>query len=268
MPCLKPRNEYTMSQPLAQSLALSCQDVHLWHIDLEAVSPFLSLLQKTLSKDERQRANRFRFKHDRHRFTLSRGCLRYILGRYLVQPAKQIKFAYGQHGKPKLDQPASQQNLYFNISHSGDRLLCAVAQKNQVGVDIERIRAVNVDALARRFFLPSEVKLIQSVPSLQKQEIFFKLWVYKEAYLKATGQGISALSEAEIIDVLTQPHLRLKKPLLSSDWSLVPLSIQPEHYASALVMAGQRLPITEYHLLDSEAIATFFQETEDTSLNT
>ncbi|WP_044260305.1 4'-phosphopantetheinyl transferase family protein, partial [Richelia intracellularis] len=53
-------------------------------------------------------------------------------------------------------------------------------------------------SLAKQFFAPSEYSLIQSLPPQQKQEMFFRYWTCKEAYLKATGVGLSKLREIEI----------------------------------------------------------------------
>jgi hypothetical protein len=118
----------------------------------------------TLSDDERARAQRFVFDRDRSRFTVARGVLRNILGRYLQRPPSSIRFGYGPHGKPHLEAPPNQllPTLRFNVSHSADLVLIAVAHDREVGVDVEQIRTdFALDELARRFFSQEEVAAIE-----------------------------------------------------------------------------------------------------------
>lgn len=89
-------------------------------------------------------------------------------------------------GKPYLpDAPAFQ----FNLSHSGERVLCAVSDR-PVGCDVERIER-NLTGLARRFFHPEEQAALAAVPEEERNALFVRLWTRKESYLKAKGTGIS-----------------------------------------------------------------------------
>jgi 4'-phosphopantetheinyl transferase len=98
--------------------------------------------------------------------------------------------AYGTHGKPFLASPDD--GLDFNLSHSGRWLLFAFARGRAVGVDVESMdRAVDWDAVARRFFSAREQAALQSLPAEQRRGAFFRCWTRKEAYLKATGQGVT-----------------------------------------------------------------------------
>ena len=147
-------------------------------------------LEQTLSDDERVRAGRFRRELDRDRFIIARGSLRAILGRYLRSEPSQLRFRYGTYGKPALAEPPAG-GLRFNLSHSEDLTLIAVARDIEVGIDIEAIRAdFDIEGLARRYLSPTDVTLIESSPA--KHEAFFTCWAIKEAYLKAHGAGLSA----------------------------------------------------------------------------
>src|SRR5207249_3172989 len=84
----------------------------------------------------------------------------------------------------------------FNVAHSGDWALIAVARGRQVGVDVERIRDdLDMDGIGRLVFTPSECKYLQSLPEQSRLEGFFDLWVRKEAYLKCSGLGFSGSPE-------------------------------------------------------------------------
>lgn len=109
-----------------------------------------------------------------------------VLQHYL--PDELISFEKGEHGKPYLNNHP----LQFNFSHSGDYFLMGVTKDRPIGVDIERLRD-NKDflAIAERFFAKSEYDALAALPVEQQQDAFYRCWVLKEAYIKATGFGLS-----------------------------------------------------------------------------
>lgn len=184
-------------QPLLP-LALAEQEVHVWRADLDRAAHTLTQLTQLLSPDEQTRAHRFRFAVDRRRFIIGRGLLRTILSCYLPLAADRLTFAYGPHGKPSLSNAGSQ-TLSFNMSHSNQIALYTVTRDRQVGIDVECIRSLqDMDQLAQRFFCPREAVRLQQCAAEQRQELFFRLWTCKEAYLKATGEGLTGLKRVEI----------------------------------------------------------------------
>ena len=114
-------------------------EVHVWRIALDCGDG--DSLRSGLSSDELARAARFHFERDRTRFSVARAALREILAHYLGASPDEIAFVYGGHGKPALAPPHG--DLRFNLSHSHDVALCAVARGREVGVDVERIRELD-----------------------------------------------------------------------------------------------------------------------------
>lgn len=92
-----------------------------------------------LNGNEQVKAARFRFDKDRTRFIIVRSILRTILGHYLGEKPKEIKFDYNQCGKPLLYADISESLIRFNLSHSHEIALIAVAQNRDIGVDVEYI---------------------------------------------------------------------------------------------------------------------------------
>nr|MCU0482391.1 4'-phosphopantetheinyl transferase [Anaerolineae bacterium] len=90
-------------------------------------------LTTVLSPDEQRRANRFMSPLIKTRFILSRGILRHILSFYTHQPPEKLIFEYGARGKPTLPNIP----FAFNLSHSEDVALLAIAQTRQIGADVE-----------------------------------------------------------------------------------------------------------------------------------
>ena len=158
-------------------------EVHLWQIPLTGA--WQSAVD-ILSSDERRRLERYCFERERRRFALARSGLRQILACYTPWPAAALEFTYGAHGKPALAWP-----LQFNLAHSGDLALCAVGRQ-ALGIDIEQLRPVaRLDRLVQRCLSTTEQQVLAQAPTQHREALFFTYWTCKEAYLKATGQGLS-----------------------------------------------------------------------------
>jgi 4'-phosphopantetheinyl transferase len=222
-------------------MRLCDRQLHLWWADLNPFMPQLAKLRSYLSVDELERSQRFHFDEHRRYFILARGVLRYLLSQYLQCYPSEIQFTYSQRGKPALALPQSELN--FNVSHSKNYALYGFALNAPLGVDIEAIRPLtDLDALAKRFFLPSEYQHIQQTPIAQQPYTFFRYWTYKEAYLKAMGEGLAGLEQAEI--QLTETGAQVS----DRAWSLYPLSPPPSTVA-AVAVEGQNWQVVQQQVV-------------------
>ena len=223
--------------PAPKKLDLLLNDVHIWRINLNSDELQLQFFRETLSSDEIARAERFYFPEHRQRFMAGRGTLRTILGQYLDIAPKQVEFEYQPRGKPLLAAKFADQGLLFNLSHSQDLALLGISYQNQIGVDLEYIRTMSdLEGLAKRFFSAREYEYLRLLSPAQQQQIFFRYWTCKEAYLKATGDGLVQLEEIEIDLTPNQPS----QLLVSGDWSLREL-IPADNFAAAVVVAGSNI---------------------------
>lgn len=146
---------------------------------------------KILSTDERLRAARSARHEDGARFASGRATVRRILGKRLNLSPRTIKFQYGSHGRPEVREAPE---LSFNLSHSGDRALLAVADGIDIGVDIERLRrGLHWRAIAERVLGAGERAELEAAVPGDDSARFLELWTVREAYLKAVGVGIDAL---------------------------------------------------------------------------
>jgi len=216
--------------------------VHVWRISL-AERAGLPALRPLLSEEERHTADRFTRAELGERYVTGRGWMRRILGAYLGCRAAELRFESGEHGKPRLLDLGAER-LEFNLSHSGDTALLAVTRDQQVGIDIEsQGRAVEFLDIAKRSFSPAEygelLELAQE-PDLLSQG-FFACWVRKEAYLKATGYGISrGLAH---FDVTLKPgvpaRLRADRfdPGAPDHWELTEITLSPNYRVALAVEA-------------------------------
>jgi len=246
---MKTVEDWWQSPP--NNLMLSEDDVHIWRAQLDLPAAQIQQLLHTLSTDEQQRADRFYFDKDKNHFIAGRGLLRTLLARYLDLEAVQLKFAYSSRGKPTLATTSLGGKIDFNLSHSRGMALYAFTRNRQIGVDLEYIRSVSdVDQLAKRFFSPRESAVISSLRPDQKQEEFFKAWTGKEAYLKATGDGLAGLEEVEIVLNPGEPVALLSiqgDQQAASDWCLSPLDPAPG-YRAAVAVKGHDWHLTMWDI--------------------
>jgi 4'-phosphopantetheinyl transferase len=166
-------------------------EIHVWHAALDREDTSVCQLESTLSYEEKARADRFHFANDRKRFVVARGLLRELLGAYLQQAPVSLAFSYGQHGKPALSGGNSLSGLCFNLSHSANLVVYAIARERNLGIDVEHIRPESAgDGIAERYFSALEMNDLKTLPPEKRVEGFFNCWTRKEAYLKATGMGL------------------------------------------------------------------------------
>jgi phosphopantetheine--protein transferase-like protein len=115
-------------------------------------------------------------------YLAGRALLRHGLARHTGRPAASFRIETSSDGKPRcVDGPA------LSVSHSGDVLVCALADSGPLGVDVETRTPRELAAVAERFFTKAEARWLAAEP----EQRFRMLWVLKEAYLKALGAGLA-----------------------------------------------------------------------------
>jgi len=226
--------------PPSGALQLAQTDVHVWAVSLDGDS---AIFEKLLSAPELKRAAAFHFEVHRRRFTIGRGLLRLILSRYLGLQPELVEFAYGPQGKPELSAGVHSNGLRFNLAHAEDLAIVAITRLGSVGVDLEKIAPLkDADDLVGRFFSAGENARFQQLSTEQKAPAFFNLWTRKEAWLKATGEGIGhSLHLVEVSFLPGEPARLLSVPKHLSQgarWSLYELK-PAAHFTAALAIAGE-----------------------------
>jgi 4'-phosphopantetheinyl transferase len=166
--------------------------VHVWQAMVDTRPAVLDTLARTLDAAETARTGRFRFERHRLRHVFRRGMLRLLLGQYLdVDPAR-LTFDVNAFGKPSLAGTAGGQKTTFNLSHSGDLVVIAIATGRDLGIDVEAIRPISdVETIAQRHFAPAERARLADAAAADRDLLFLRLWTRKEAYVKAVGRGLS-----------------------------------------------------------------------------
>ncbi|MGH8627550.1 MAG: 4'-phosphopantetheinyl transferase family protein [Gammaproteobacteria bacterium] len=153
-------------------------------------------------------------------------------------PPRSLKFRTNEFGKPRLAAPTGA--LQFNLTHSRNLGLLAVAT-HPVGIDVEYVdRNLDTEALAPHVFSDTELELVGHESAHERQQLFFRLWTCKEAYIKGRGVGLSlplkkfsiSLKDNKRADVVVDGAWDDGRP-----WRLSTLSVNA-NYVAALASAS------------------------------
>ena len=233
-----------------EELVLEAGEAHVWKKSLESLD---ASFWDVLSIEEAERAGRFRFPRHRDRFVTSRAVLRLLLGRYLGVDPGEVAFRYSDKGKPSvINNPL---DLRFNVAHSHDLALYAFTRGVEIGVDVEMIREGPAEErIPERFFSPQEMEAIRALPAEQQREAFFRCWTRKEAFLKATGKGITfGLDQFSVSVAPGEPARVIEtfyEPEEAASWSIY--EVEPgKLYLGALALRGR---LSRLHFWNAEKL--------------
>lgn len=190
----------------------------------------LGRLRDHLDDAELARAERFVHVADHQRMVLGRGLAREAIARYTGVDPGQVVFTATGEGKPTVVHGPA-----FNVAHSGDLVLLAIASAGRIGVDVEHARPLrNMASLARSTFRPAEAAAVMATPEPERLDAFYRVWTRKEALLKGLGHGLTALDSIEVSAAAGGA------PLAAIDlhgesaarWTLRTVELDPQHPAA------------------------------------
>ena len=136
-------------------------------------------LYENIDETKQRKIMNFRMSEDRIRGLLADNLVRHLAHEYLGLKGDEIRYTYSKNGKPSI---SGAPNFCFNISHSGEYVICAVS-KQSIGCDIQYKKPCDI-RMGRYIFTPEEMSLVHN------SDDFYRMWTLKEALLKAIGIGI------------------------------------------------------------------------------
>lgn len=167
--------------------------VRIWRLRLGNLGEAaIETLRRMAAPSERIRAQKYRFDADRQRHLAGRALVRAFVARTRGGSPQAVSIREGPRGKPRLaaDQE-SETDLEFNIAHTANVVVAAFSRTHSVGIDVETLdRTRNLDGLAERVLTGAEWDRWHSLAANAQPAFFFRVWTCKEAFLKATGQGL------------------------------------------------------------------------------
>ena len=225
------------------------QGVDLWRVRVAEQVHAFAHHWRQLDASERQRASSYHKEADRLRYVISRGTLRALLGRQLqIEPAR-VAFGASEFGKPLV---AAHHGLHFNTSSSGAWVLHGFSSASPLGVDVEALLPDPLElAEFDHVLAPQELNRLLALHAARRSAAFIDLWVCKEAYVKANGQGLNRTLRDICIGPLDGGGYGLLHDRNPSDagaaWTLAMIDLGPAH-AGCLAHPGppRRLRIRDY----------------------
>lgn len=149
-------------------------------------SNYFNALIKYLTHEERDTINRYLKWEDGQRGLIGKILIRSLICNSYGFKNDDIYFLENEFGKPYF---TGVKDLHFNISHSGEWIVCAI-DSNPIGIDVEEINDIDL-CIAHRFFTMEEHRDLMELDEKYRLDYFFDLWTLKESYIKAQGKGMS-----------------------------------------------------------------------------
>jgi 4'-phosphopantetheinyl transferase len=228
--------------------------VDIWVAGVDCTEVEIQHYSGFLSVAETARSVRFRFARDRNRYVARHGILRLLLSAYMKCAPHEVEICSGSNGKPYVVGRAHETALQFSMSHSAGVAAFAFGRSIAVGIDIERIGSFpEVREFAVVNFTPAEIQEVECCPESMRLETFFKLWVRKEAVLKASGDGLAIPLNCVDVSSLTGGDeawsvRRIKGDASGRELRLTDVMVAPGFVAAlAAENSGHDLAVTYRH---------------------
>ncbi|WP_327737855.1 4'-phosphopantetheinyl transferase superfamily protein [Streptomyces nojiriensis] len=211
-------------------------------------------LRGLMSAEERARYEQFAEPADRARFATARALVRTAMGRAtgvapdLVRFDRRCRYCGGPHGKPRVPGAA----VKFSLSHSGGRVVLALAEHAEPGVDVERISPRRIGQLAPRVLSAPELRDLEAVPPADRPAAYHVYWTRKEAVLKAVGRGLSSPLRGITVSGPDRPAelTRWEADFVPPDIAMSDLRPGPGYAAALAVETPGLIDLAERHLDD------------------
>jgi 4'-phosphopantetheinyl transferase len=239
------------------------QHIDLWVVDIEDFSyeELLSLNIGWLSKQDLQRMERYQFIEHKKQLLMGRYLTRTVLSRYGQFSAGDWRFENNEYGKPfiatvQLEEMA--EPLFFNLSHSQNKLVLAIARHELLGIDIEYgLKPRRVEKIANRYFSNSEIEGFSGLEKALIKKRFYDLWSLKEAYIKACGMGLAIPLNHFSFSFQSESKVEIKFHKKRTDdpalWQFWKIDSEPGYHLS---LAVKSLKLNEF---DAIKVTNFYQ---------
>jgi len=215
-------------------------ELHIWRYTVNEQDYVAEKTNPILSVEEREKATRFIQEQHAIKYVCNHRFMRNVLGAYLNTHPGIIKFSYTEMGKPFIENS----NLFFNLSHRNKYGLLAIFKDAEIGVDIEYIKELQDVATFSSYSFSEQEKALIFSNNKTNPEILLTFWAFKEAYIKATGTGLSVdISKINLADFFDkEANFMLDDNKL---WTLKRLAAE-EGYKAAFATTGKVDKLMEF----------------------
>jgi len=182
-----------------------------------------------LPESEQIRNKRYLRWQDKHAHLFGKLLLQNALIKYGFSNNILSHLQFNDHNKPFIDD-----NINFNISHSGKYIVCVISREIKLGVDLEqKTSQVNPDDF-KEVFSQAEWECLKNVEG--KLDLFYKLWTRKESVIKANGSGLAI--PLYKVDVLSESVM-----IEGQTWFISDLDLD-SNYSASLATSYKGCPVS------------------------
>jgi len=241
-------------------MEITTGQVDLWWVQPEQVQDpnLLAAYRELLNDHETARMQRFLFERHRHTYLVAHALVRTTLSHYAALAPDAWRFIFNKHGRPDIDPAHGCGTLQFNLTHTNDLAVVAVA-RSDVGVDAEDVtRRSSTIRVAEHFFAPDEVTQLHGMQDAAMTSRFFDFWTLKEAYIKARGMGLALPLHAFSYDLRRLPEITIgfRPPIedVPVQWRQVLFSPNPRHRIAVAmkVEPAAHMRVHGYHVTPTQ----------------
>lgn len=161
-------------------------ELYVLGLPFDSDNGFIAAFTGLISEEKQQKLAKTAKKED----ILRSLCSELLVRKVLLEKNIAIPpfFSVFAGGKPYI---TNIPGFYFSTAHSGNAVICA-ASTSPIGADTEKIREIDHQKLAKRFFLPAEAAQVKDNKS------FFSMWTAKEAAVKLYGKHVADFKTFEV----------------------------------------------------------------------
>lgn len=227
--------------------------IHFLYTSLKQPEYVIRNCYDNLPKFEKESIDRYKIKTIKDRQILAKGLLYIALGYYLERDPQNIEIEFNEFGKPFLTGISNDKMIFFNMSHSNDLAVYAFAKDRNIGVDVEQIKQISdIEGVIDLCFSESEKVWFNKIPFDNKNEVFYKIWTSKEAYIKAIGMGLHFPPNKISTGLNSEGDIFFNEIEVDENpgrWGLHTFTISPD-FSSAVVVENDD-PEIEYYSVDN-----------------
>ncbi|WP_286761490.1 4'-phosphopantetheinyl transferase family protein [Salegentibacter sp. UBA1130] len=156
--------------------------VYYAKIDENKHSRYLKKYLKCFDKDFNSKVHSYKRWQDAQLSLLGRVLIFSYISNNNISNVSVNSIIYNEFGKPYL--PGNP--FYFNVTHSRDLVVCCFNINQEIGVDIEYKKAMDVYEFKTQMLEIEWKRIIQKKDYLDE---FYQYWTEKESVIKAAGKG-------------------------------------------------------------------------------
>jgi 4'-phosphopantetheinyl transferase len=223
------KTDQSIKEPLPANtrLASLVNEIHVFPTSFTLLNQKFEYYQGLLAQNEIKKFAQYPNPQYSRQCILSRGFLRELLSSYLEIPPREIIIEDSKYKKPEIKNALNE--LEFNVSHSQDKIIIAIAMGRKVGVDLEKLD-LNKDwqNIYPLVFSEQEQNQLTSLIPEQQISAFYRGWTQKEAFLKAIGSGFNLNPQEFSFDLDSESVPTLIRSRRSDDLKHWELQVIPE----------------------------------------